>query len=30
MMDFKRLRSVAELIFRLMPPPRGVFGISTQ
>ena len=25
-----RLRSVAEVILRLMPPPRSVLGISTQ
>ena len=29
MIFLRRLRSVAELILRLMPPPRGVLGIST-
>ena len=30
MIDFSRLRSPALLIFREMPPPCDVFGISTQ
>ena len=28
--SFSRRRSVAEVILRLIPPPRGEFGISTE
>ena len=30
MISFSRRRSVAEVILREMPPPRGELGISTQ